>query len=121
MHARPGLLRCAVLARGRLRPERFRFAARFDAHARNRDLVVQEAREPCVRERILRRRGDRVAEFAHAVLVALVGAAARRVRPEVHRESSVAVHLWNECIRTFKDAPAPAGSFLHRLQQEGAD
>lgn len=34
---------------------------------------------------------------------------------------SVSVHLWNECIRTFKDAPAPAGSFLHRLQQEGAD
>lgn len=36
-------------------------------------------------------------------------------------EGTVAVHLWNECIRTFKGAPAPAGSFLHRLQQEGAD
>lgn len=32
---------------------------------------------------------------------------------------TVAVHLWNECIRSFKDRPAPEGSFLHRLQREG--
>jgi hypothetical protein len=35
-------------------------------------------------------------------------------------ERSVAVHLWNECIRAFKDRPAPKGSFLHRLQMEGS-
>ena len=34
-------------------------------------------------------------------------------------ERSVAVHLWNECIRAFKDRPAHAGSFLYRLQREG--
>lgn len=39
---------------------------------------------------------------------------------DVVSESTVAVHLWNECIRTFKDKPAPKGSFLHRLQREGA-
>ena len=32
---------------------------------------------------------------------------------------SVAIHLWNEKIRAFKDAPAPPGSFLARLQEEG--
>jgi len=30
------------------------------------------------------------------------------------------VHLWNEKIKAFKDEPAPAGSFLARLQAEGA-
>ena len=38
---------------------------------------------------------------------------------DVATEGTVAVHLWNECIRTFKDKPAPKGSFLHRLQGEG--
>jgi hypothetical protein len=33
---------------------------------------------------------------------------------------SVSIHLWNEAIKTFKDQPAPAGSFLARLQTEGA-
>ena len=32
---------------------------------------------------------------------------------------TVAVHLWNERIRGFKDEPAPAGSVLARLQAEG--
>jgi hypothetical protein len=32
---------------------------------------------------------------------------------------TVAIHLWNRCIAAFKNDPAPAGSFLHRLQQEG--
>jgi hypothetical protein len=31
-----------------------------------------------------------------------------------------AVHLYNEIIKWFKDQPAPAGSFLARLQDEGA-
>jgi hypothetical protein len=31
-----------------------------------------------------------------------------------------AVHLWNERIKALKEAPAPAGSFLARLQAEGA-
>lgn len=35
-------------------------------------------------------------------------------------ESTIAVHLWNERIKGFKDAPAPRGSFLARLQEEGA-
>lgn len=35
-------------------------------------------------------------------------------------ERTVAVHLWNYCISEFKNAPAPHGSFLERLQQEGA-
>ena len=33
---------------------------------------------------------------------------------------TVAVHLWNERIRHFKGSTAPAGSFLARLQAEGA-
>ena len=33
---------------------------------------------------------------------------------------TVAIHLWNERIRQFKDLPAPSGSFLARLQEEGA-
>jgi hypothetical protein len=40
---------------------------------------------------------------------------------DVTTAETVAIHLWNERIRSFKDAPAPPGSFLHRLQQEGAD
>ena len=39
---------------------------------------------------------------------------------QVVSERTVAVHLWNECIRAFKDRPAPEGSFLHRIQREGA-
>jgi hypothetical protein len=35
-------------------------------------------------------------------------------------DETVALHLWNERIRHFKDDPAPAGSFLARLQAEGA-
>jgi len=31
-----------------------------------------------------------------------------------------AVHLWNELIKGFKESPAPPGSFLARLQAEGA-
>lgn len=30
------------------------------------------------------------------------------------------IHLWNECIKEIKEAPAPAGSFLARLGAEGA-
>ncbi|MBV9932055.1 MAG: hypothetical protein JO013_14080 [Alphaproteobacteria bacterium] len=37
------------------------------------------------------------------------------LRPETR-----AVHLWNELIKGFKDGPAPPGSFLARLQAEGA-
>lgn len=33
---------------------------------------------------------------------------------------TVGVHLWNECIRQVKNEPAPKGSFLARLQREGA-
>jgi hypothetical protein len=33
---------------------------------------------------------------------------------------TIGLHLWNEKIRGYKDAPAPAGSFLERLQREGA-
>jgi hypothetical protein len=33
---------------------------------------------------------------------------------------TVAVHLWNEKIKAFKNEPAPAGSFLAQLQAEGA-
>lgn len=39
---------------------------------------------------------------------------------DVISERTVAVHLWNECIKTFKNAPAPQGSFLERLHREGA-
>jgi hypothetical protein len=35
-------------------------------------------------------------------------------------QRTVAVHLWNERIKGFKDEPAPPGTFLHRLQREGA-
>lgn len=38
---------------------------------------------------------------------------------DVTSEHTVAVHLWNECIRQFKSAPAAPGSFLARLQHEG--
>jgi len=34
---------------------------------------------------------------------------------------TVAVHLWNECIKGYKNAPAPEGSFLQRLHEEGRD
>jgi hypothetical protein len=37
------------------------------------------------------------------------------VRPE-----TVAIHLWNEVIRKYKNDPAPEGSFLARLKAEGA-
>lgn len=33
---------------------------------------------------------------------------------------TVALHLWNERIKRFKNLPAPGGSFLARLQAEGA-
>ena len=34
-------------------------------------------------------------------------------------ERTVAIHLWNECIRDIKSRPAAKGSFLARLQEEG--
>ena len=47
------------------------------------------------------------------------------IDPETSMESlttarTVGVHLWNECIRGFKNAPAPKGTFLERLHREGA-
>jgi Alpha 1,4-glycosyltransferase conserved region len=39
---------------------------------------------------------------------------------QVVTEQTVAVHLWNEQIKAFKNAPAPKGSFLDRLHREGA-
>jgi hypothetical protein len=39
---------------------------------------------------------------------------------DVIGEGTVAVHLWNYCISSFKNEPAPPGSFLARLQLEGA-
>jgi hypothetical protein len=39
---------------------------------------------------------------------------------DIVRPDTVAVHLWNECIKPFKDRRAPEGSFLHRLQREGS-
>lgn len=39
---------------------------------------------------------------------------------QVVRPDTVAVHLWNELIRPFKDGPAMPGSFLARLHREGA-
>ena len=38
---------------------------------------------------------------------------------QITTRRTIAVHLWNECIRTFKNEAAPKGSFLWRLQQEG--
>jgi hypothetical protein len=40
---------------------------------------------------------------------------------EVANSRTVGIHLWNECIKGFKNKPAPRGSFLHRLQEEGAE
>ena len=34
-------------------------------------------------------------------------------------ESTVGIHLWNECIRPIKERPPPEGSFLQRLWAEG--
>lgn len=39
---------------------------------------------------------------------------------DVATDATIAVHLWNECIRSFKEEPAPHGTFLWRLQREGA-
>jgi hypothetical protein len=39
---------------------------------------------------------------------------------DVISEGTIAIHLWNYCISSFKNEPAPEGSFLARLQQEGA-
>jgi hypothetical protein len=39
---------------------------------------------------------------------------------DVITERTVSVHLWNERIKLFKHDPAAAGSFLARLQAEGA-
>lgn len=38
----------------------------------------------------------------------------------VVRAGTVAVHLWNERIKHLKDVPGAPGSFLERLQTEGA-
>ena len=39
---------------------------------------------------------------------------------DVITERTVSIHVWNERIKHFKDAPAAPGSFLARLQAEGA-
>lgn len=39
----------------------------------------------------------------------------------VTTQRTVAVHLWNECIKEFKNSPAAKGSFLDRLHREGKD
>ena len=38
---------------------------------------------------------------------------------DVVTQATVAIHLWNELIKDFKNEPAPEGSFLERLQREG--
>ena len=38
---------------------------------------------------------------------------------DVITHRTVAVHLWNEMIKGFKNDPAPSGSFLERLHREG--
>jgi hypothetical protein len=38
---------------------------------------------------------------------------------DVTTPRTVAVHLWNECVKDFKNGPAEPGSFLERLQREG--
>jgi hypothetical protein len=39
---------------------------------------------------------------------------------DVITDQTVAIHLWNHCIRgILKNESAPEGSFLHRLQREG--
>lgn len=44
------------------------------------------------------------------------------VKPDdVTTERTRAIHLSNQCIAAFKNLPAPEGSFLSRLQREGAD
>ena len=43
-----------------------------------------------------------------------------RALSDLVTERTVGIHLWNECIRAFKNDPAPVGSFLDRLQREGA-
>lgn len=40
---------------------------------------------------------------------------------DVTTDRTKAVHLSNQCIMAFKNVPAPEGSFLSRLQREGAD
>jgi hypothetical protein len=45
----------------------------------------------------------------------------RRKLEEVTTERTVGIHLWNHCISSFKNEPAPEGSFLHRLQAEGRE
>lgn len=40
---------------------------------------------------------------------------------DVVTERTVGIHLWNQCIKTFKDKKAPDGSFLDRLQREGSE
>lgn len=36
-------------------------------------------------------------------------------------ERSVGVHLWNQCIKDYKNEPAAPGSFLARLHEEGRE
>jgi hypothetical protein len=44
----------------------------------------------------------------------------RRSLDEYLSSETVAVHLWNELIKDRKEAPAAPGSFLARIQREGA-
>jgi hypothetical protein len=39
---------------------------------------------------------------------------------DVTGDGTVAIHLWKYCISSFKNEPASPGSFLERLQSEGA-
>jgi hypothetical protein len=39
---------------------------------------------------------------------------------DVVQPETLCVHLWNELVKSYKDDSAPAGSFLARLQEEGA-
>lgn len=50
--------------------------------------------------------------------------AARLIEPveaieALYTPRTVSIHLWNERIKAFKHDPAPRGSFLERVQQEG--
>jgi hypothetical protein len=45
----------------------------------------------------------------------------QRTLDDVRTVRSVSVHLWNQCIKHYKNDPAPAGSFLSRLHEEGRE
>ncbi len=110
-------------------PLRYRWAARFRKWRTGRTGLSQMpwgTAGPKALTALLKERGLTSAALPPSIFYPVPWQEAAWIRDPRNRledrigPDTIAVHLWNEHIRAWKELPAPSGTFLERLQREGA-